>query len=280
VAGIKAGRIDAASYDFGPLRQQSNLLDPLRTWSETVPGARGRARGPWETCGSNRQARYVRAWTNVPSTMSAEDYGRARRAVVDEMRDLEAKARSADLDARSTAHTPVEQQLAGLAAADQIWMGEALLNWSNPDEATTKLFAAVLEARACDFEWKEARALRRILRTVRWPGIKTYSAEASENAWLIAQHVDHDLPLQSLALQRLEAAVAEGQAKPEHYAYLADRVAISSGHPQRFGTQLRCLNGKTVPAPLLDAAHVDDARRAYGLPPLAQYLKGFDRPCR
>jgi hypothetical protein len=44
-----------------------------------------------------------------------------------------------------------------------------------------------------------------------------------------------------------------------------------------YGTQLVVVGGKATPAPIEDEANVDRRRRAVGLPPLADYLRGFEQ---
>ena len=74
------------------------------------------------------------------------------------------------------------------------------------------------------------------------------------------------------ALQ-IEAAVKAGEASPDHFAYLYDRVAVAENRPQRFGTQFR----DTDPFPIEDEAHVDERRASVGLPSMAVYRAEMKR---
>lgn len=101
-----------------------------------------------------------------------------------------------------------------------------------------------------------------------WPGFRLVGREASDAAWLLAQHADQRPELQRRWLPLLRAAVKAGDAEPRNLAYLEDRVATADRRPQRHGTQLIKLKGKTALAPLDDPQRVNEYRRAAGLEPL------------
>ena len=57
-------------------------------------------------------------------------------------------------------------------------------------------------------------------------------------------------------------------------------MAVNSGGPQFYGTQLRgCEDGKAVPHPIAEEADVDQRRARLGMEPLAEYLAQFDEGC-
>jgi hypothetical protein len=103
--------------------------------------------------------------------------------------------------------------------------------------------------------------------------------EFSNNFWAIVQHCDDDVKFQKQVLLLLKRQVELKNASAENYALLQDRVLISTGKKQLYGTQVR-YNPKTKtakPFPVEDSTHVDERRKAVGLAPLAEYLKVFDR---
>jgi hypothetical protein len=113
-----------------------------------------------------------------------------------------------------------------------------------------------------------------------WPTFDLVGREAATAAWVIAQHSDQDVPFQEQALELMQAAVDDDQADASELAYLADRVAVNNGEPQRYGTQVRCAPGGAQPAtPLVDADRVDELRADIGLDPLATYLAEFEEGC-
>jgi len=66
------------------------------------------------------------------------------------------------------------------------------------------------------------------------------------DAWLLAQHADHDLSTQRWALELLSKAVADGEANARHEAYLIDRVRMNEGREQLYGTQMADVAGGLV----------------------------------
>ncbi|CAN5334602.1 hypothetical protein BH18ACT9_BH18ACT9_20610 [soil metagenome] len=85
---------------------------------------------------------------------------------------------------------------------------------------------------------------------------------------------------QKQALELLRAAVAEGQASFGNLAYLEDRVAVSAGEPQVYGTQIRCGPKGPVPStPIKDGAGVEERRAEAGLDPLADYVEEMAELC-
>jgi hypothetical protein len=133
-----------------------------------------------------------------------------------------------------------------------------------------------------DLEGYPARTerLREILDGCGWPTYSRVGEEAEDAAWAIAQHSDHDVDFQRRALELLAAAVADDDASPGNLAYLTDRVAVNSGEPQTYATQVACLDGSAeVAGGLIDEAGVDARRAEVGLAPLADYLAEFAEVC-
>lgn len=101
-----------------------------------------------------------------------------------------------------------------------------------------------------------------------WPGRRLVGDDGERAAWLVAQLGDNDL--QRRALEHLEVAVDCGDADPSHYACLLDRVRMTEGRPQVFGSQFVSAGDDGVaPWPIEDPFGVDDRRRRVGLEPLA-----------
>lgn len=128
--------------------------------------------------------------------------------------------------------------------------------------------------------------LKQILAIHSWIKISVFGAQADSDAWLIVQHADHDPEFQASVLSRLEALYPQGETSARNYAYLFDRVAVSfhdttKRRPQRYGTQGTCVGpGKWEPFEIEDPAHVDVRRATVGLPPLAEYVTGFQVICK
>jgi hypothetical protein len=111
-----------------------------------------------------------------------------------------------------------------------------------------------------------------------FPGYDLVGENGSDDFWAIVQHCDQDIAFQQMALVLMDKQVKRHNASNEKYALLEDRILISEGHKQIYGTQVR-LDLKThlaKPLPIEDSLHVDSRRKAVGLSPLDEYLKIFN----
>ena len=117
-----------------------------------------------------------------------------------------------------------------------------------------------------------ADRLKQYIAAYGWPGEQLVGKDGASAAWLIAQHADHDVALQQEALALMRAA-REGDIDTTELAYLEDRVAVNTGQPQIYGTQIRCgPGGEPVPAtPIRDEAGVEQRRKDMKLQSLADY---------
>ena len=104
-----------------------------------------------------------------------------------------------------------------------------------------------------------------------WPGKSMVGSDGAQAAFLLVQHADANPAFQKRCLELLEQAVKQKEAPADHLAYLTDRVLVAEGKPQRYGTQFHTVDGKLVPEPIEDEAHVDARRKEVGLPPMAEY---------
>jgi len=136
---------------------------------------------------------------------------------------------------------------------------------------------AVDEARSIreNAEW-----LKSVLAEIGWFDIRIYGEEASQAAWLLIQHADHDPAWQRSMLAVLEPKVSNGDFQGRYFAYLSDRIAMNSSSPQRFGTQGRCVGpGDWQPFTVAEPSAALDARRqAVGLEPIGEYRARFRCP--
>lgn len=112
-----------------------------------------------------------------------------------------------------------------------------------------------------------------------WPGVDLVGDDGATAAWVIAQHSDLDVDVQERALELMREAVAAGQADATELAYLEDRVALNTGNPQIYGTQIGCVDGRAEPAEMVDPESVDHRRAEAGLEPLADYLAELQPDC-
>lgn len=118
--------------------------------------------------------------------------------------------------------------------------------------------------------------LKAVLARIGWFDISRYGAEASQAAWLIVQHSDHDRAWQEQVLADLAPRVARGDMQRNYYAYLVDRVAVGMGRPQTYGTQGRCQGrGNLQLFEVIDRDNLDRRRAEMGLESIADYTVRF-----
>ena len=118
--------------------------------------------------------------------------------------------------------------------------------------------------------------LKGVLSRIGWFDISRYGAEASQAAWLIVQHSDHDPAWQERVLAALAPRVARGDMQRNYYAYLVDRVAVAAGRPQTYGTQGRCQGrGNLQLFEVMDRDSLDRRRAEMGLDTIADYTVRF-----
>lgn len=146
-------------------------------------------------------------------------------------------------------------------------------------EVTNRLGPGSAEVQALwkvqkEIDDRNIRRLEEIIAEHGWPKISAVGARAASAAFLILQHSDITYQKKYLPLTR--AAVAAQEMRGSSLALLEDRILMREGKKQIYGSQLRSNSaGQLEVHPIEDEANVDQRRAAVGLPPLAEYLRGF-----
>lgn len=94
------------------------------------------------------------------------------------------------------------------------------------------------------------------------------------DAWLLTQHADHDPSFQARVLAQLTPRVKDGTIRAPDYAMLFDRVRLSQGKPQLYGSQFTgdpSRPGDMRMQPVEESAHLDERRAGMGLMPIRDY---------
>jgi hypothetical protein len=91
-------------------------------------------------------------------------------------------------------------------------------------------------------------------------------------AWLLLQHVPEETNLRTRWLPVIIARAKSGELASEDLALMTDRTLLSSGKPQRYGSQALFKDGEFIVRPTEDPEHLDDRRKSLGLIPEADYL--------
>jgi hypothetical protein len=178
-----------------------------------------------------------------------------------------------------TVNQPLQQELIRMAKEDQKfrseWQAKMIALPESLRIRPSKEAAALMQEQEAVDRRNGAR-LDTIIAEHGWPGWRLVGKSASGAAFLIVQHADSSRQHRYLPL--LKAAVAKGDADPMDAATLEDRVRVREGGKQIYGTQVHFgpeTGGRWELYPIEDEEHVDDRRKAVGMPPIAEYLKDF-----
>ena len=97
-----------------------------------------------------------------------------------------------------------------------------------------------------------------------WFTTAEYGAEASKAAFLIIQHSNIEQWRRFVPI--LEPLALAGEIDGEDYGLMYDRLAVNEGRPQRYGTQVTCVDGRRGidRDNLEDPTNVDRRRRDLG----------------
>jgi hypothetical protein len=185
-----------------------------------------------------------------------------------EARWLKARAATADPDARALFERVFREQFM------------MTMRPSPGEAARMEAYQAVVKpeleaARRANATWLEG-----VLKRIGWFDISRYGEDASQAAWLIVQHADHDPGWQREILNVLAPRVESGDMQGRYFAYLMDRVMVNAGKPQTYGTQGRCVSGEWQVREVSDPVALDRLRADAGLEPFEAYRKRSEGSCR
>ncbi|MGB3471316.1 MAG: DUF6624 domain-containing protein [Erythrobacter sp.] len=147
------------------------------------------------------------------------------------------------------------------------------------DDNEEAVLAALVWSELAHVDFGNTAWLRREVAKRGWPKQSEVGEKASNAAWLIVQHADHDPAFQYRALKLMEPLVEQREVSPQEYAYLYDRVMLKLAGKQRYATQVTCEGGQRVARPLEEPERVDGLRAEVGLEPFAEYLTWFPSSC-
>ncbi|WGM32919.1 DUF6624 domain-containing protein [Brevundimonas sp. NIBR11] len=169
------------------------------------------------------------------------------------------------------------QRLEALLVRDQRPMSIASheIDLSGLPEAERREARALVDAEIDRLSDENVEALLTMVPAEGWFSIAVYGEEAATSAFLIVQHAD--TALQKRFLPAIEAMANRGEASKSFYAMMWDRVAVAEGRPQRWGTQMQCVDGFMRPFPTEDPERLEERRAPMGFrwPDYAGYLANF-----
>lgn len=97
----------------------------------------------------------------------------------------------------------------------------------------------------------------------KWFSPKEIGHEAAMYAFLIMQHAD--AKIQQKYYPELKNSMQSGDLPKEIFALFEDRVLVSKGQKQIYGSQFHCEAGKLVPFPIEDFRNIDTLRKSMNL---------------
>jgi hypothetical protein len=127
---------------------------------------------------------------------------------------------------------------------------------------------------------QNAHQLRLLISQFGWPHEGIAGADGAEAAWLVAQHSIAEPDFMRRCREMLASEVAAGRVPEWQYAYLDDRIRVSEGRPQRFGTQFEVTPAGPVVHEVEDLEFLDQRREKAGLEPLAKRLSALTKSPR
>jgi hypothetical protein len=218
-------------------------------------------------------ASYAGPSVSDPSTREAARGGDAvGRAIAPvEAAIMDVRAQQAALPPPKTA----VEQLMRLRQMDQVprqalaAIDFATLSASEKSQAWTAI-ARLLEP----IDRSNQETFLKILPSEGWFTISHYGPSASDAAFFIVQHSNKDLWVRFIPI--LTRLAVQGEVDGASVAFMEDRLAMTEGRPQRYGSQMTCVGGKRIPAATEDLEHLDERRKSLGMSPYAQYLKRFE----
>jgi hypothetical protein len=146
-----------------------------------------------------------------------------------------------------------------------------ILAMAEADQVGRRRWEETGEAWGVDFDRKNTKRLKEIVSEIGWPTILKVGKEASQAAWLLVQHADHDRAFQQHCLDLMKNE-AEGEVNKQDIAFLEDRVRVAMGMPTLYGTQFfEDADGEFGPRPIEDMDHLDERRATMGLPTFDEY---------
>jgi hypothetical protein len=120
--------------------------------------------------------------------------------------------------------------------------------------------------------------IRKIISEVGWIDVARFGYPTSNSAFLLIQH-SWDASLMLAVLPYLKKDVDAGRMEADTYALMFDRLQLSLGLRQRYGSQVAAdETGLLVVLPTEDPANVDKRRAGLGLTPLRDYVRIFGAP--
>tara|TARA_R110000868_G_scaffold241497_3_gene496384 strand:- start:9153 stop:10010 length:858 start_codon:yes stop_codon:yes gene_type:complete len=129
---------------------------------------------------------------------------------------------------------------------------------------------------------QHAESLMTIIERFGWPTREMVGLKAVQGAYIAIQHAGHDPDFQSNCLALIQQQVDQGELPGAFLALMTDRVSISRGEPQVFGTQMTMAPDEfgvmhAVPSTdIWEADSLDQRRAALRMPPHQRFIDAIE----
>tara|TARA_R110002073_G_scaffold104622_4_gene236600 strand:+ start:290709 stop:291551 length:843 start_codon:yes stop_codon:yes gene_type:complete len=129
---------------------------------------------------------------------------------------------------------------------------------------------------------QHAQALMTIIERFGWPTREMVGLKAVQGAYIAIQHAGHDPEFQSNCLALIQQQVDQGELPGAFLALMTDRVSLSRGEPQIFGTQMTMAPDEfgvmhAVPsADIWEPSTLDQRRAALKMPPHQRFIDAIE----
>lgn len=108
--------------------------------------------------------------------------------------------------------------------------------------------------------------IKEIIKEYGFPKKENIGAKTLKKFWILVQHQDLDLKLQKKCLKNCNFDSKEK-------AYLTDRILLSDGKKQIYGTQFYKNKGKIIPRPIENIKNLGKLRKSASLESFSEYKK-------
>jgi hypothetical protein len=120
---------------------------------------------------------------------------------------------------------------------------------------------------------RNTKILKSFLQKYGWEEVTSHLKKDGVDAlFLVVQHSD-DTVFQEKSLIKMEKLHEQKRISGQKLALLTDRVRITQGKEQLYGTQADMVDGQIVFKPIIDLDNLDSRRRSLKLPPIDFYRK-------
>ncbi len=120
------------------------------------------------------------------------------------------------------------------------------------------------------------QSVKQIIKEHGWVSPSLVGIQGAQGLFLVIQHAD--LQTQETYLPLILAAEEQGNILSSNVAILLDRVAMRQGKKQKYGSQgfRDKESGQAYIYPIEDLDNLEAHRKSMGLPPMKDYVSGWD----